>query len=301
MKKKNWFFILFFSMSVLSAEICEGSYSGCISSPLNISDNNMSTYYFKDTNYEFSSDMLNDDYIFNYVGTDRLIYGGTTYLERGKYYVITINGINYINFVSNSGFKFRKKLCGLTLDRRLFLFDGDRLIFKPRESSVFIYDDKDVFISAIKTSSFLTEGELCYDGQFFILQGDNKLKPWVEGKSDDGIDEWIEFTVKNTTESCLIEGFAILNGYVSFENLSLFEKNNRVKEFELSSPAIESVIKGTLKDVKDFQIIKLSKSINANESVFRFKIKSVYKGTKYDDTCISLIYPIASLPKGERF
>ncbi|WP_191013759.1 NADase-type glycan-binding domain-containing protein [Treponema zioleckii] len=154
---------------------------------------------------------------------------------------------------------------------------------------------------------------------------------WVEGKTDDGIGEWVIIPVENWEENLNyvyeysynnIKKFNVVldvwNGYQ--ETLDLYKKNNRVKDAEITIYAVpyctsmegESELEGAPEIVlqKDVQfsdeIVENPIYINWSCHEFSFelpeeyktkyyeyefyvrcKIKSVYKGTKYSDTCIS--------------
>jgi hypothetical protein len=79
----------------------------------------------------------------------------------------------------------------------------------------------------------------------------------------------------------------ILNGYVDMEKLDLYKKNSRVKVFTLEDldNNINSKIK--LADEVVFQNFKLQKPTKH----IRLTIKEVYKGNKWEDTCVSSIIP----------
>ena len=57
--------------------------------------------------------------------------------------------------------------------------------------------------------------------------------------------------------------------------------------------------RGDLEDTPDLQEIALPKELPCPVTL-RFEIRSVYKGDKYDDTCISLIYPLPPDMTGKR-
>ena len=63
----------------------------------------------------------------------------------------------------------------------------------------------------------------------------------------------------------------------------MFYKNNRPKEIKIIDDDSNYVMSATLADIAIFQKIPLKKKIKN----FTIEIVGVYKGTKYDDTCIS--------------
>jgi len=137
---------------------------------------------------------------------------------------------------------------------------------------------------------------------------------WVEGKTNDGVGEWIEIEFdKKMGLPCFI---TIANGY--YQNEELYYANNRIKSMKVTTFnywLIESE-----DDNKESRVIKFEKVINLPDlpyvkpdsgnaskylsTVFRhqpdgdhdgfsgvkkirFEILSVYPGKKFNDTCIS--------------
>ncbi len=102
--------------------------------------------------------------------------------------------------------------------------------------------------------------------------------PWVEGVKGYGINETLSIEFKNQ-----VYGFSILNGYADIQNMKLFKENSRVKKLKVED------LENKLEYIMDFddkiyfnylELSKPSKSI-------KLTILDVYKGTKYQDTCIS--------------
>ena len=134
-----------------------------------------------------------------------------------------------------------------------------------------------ISIDSINSSSSLKEGKIEYSAKNLL---ELKLKhPWVEAVKGDGIGEYIQFNKKNAT------GLYILNGFISLERFDLYEKNNRVEKITVSGITSKAEKEVLLLDTAKPQYIDLSDFTN-NEEI-KLEIKSVYKGTKYDDTCIS--------------
>lgn len=112
---------------------------------------------------------------------------------------------------------------------------------------------------------------------------------WIEGKSDYGIGESIEFTYLNTkyeNQSFTINEVVILNGYYKSEKL--WKTNSRVKQFVLYYNNEETAILELL-DIRNPQRFKIPNiSIEYNKTTkIRFKILEVYKGSKYKDSAIT--------------
>lgn len=132
-------------------------------------------------------------------------------------------------------------------------------------------------------------------GQFAYAAGNAtvcaRFCTWCEGAPGDGIGEFIELRqlyygpgeeVLTFNELCIVNGYA--------ENEKKWQENNRVKRLNLY---YEDVYMGTitLEDTIKPQYIDLTPLNltvgNAREATFRFEIAEVYKGTKYEDTCIT--------------
>ena len=119
--------------------------------------------------------------------------------------------------------------------------------------------------------------------------------PWVEGVKGSGIGEKI--TIINTKEQLppWQESFSggaliIFNGFISYEKPYLYEYNNRVKEIKVYTSKDDYSFIVKLEDTPNPQIIFLP--CDAADTIL--EIISVYKGTRFDDTCIETIASISS-------
>ena len=90
-----------------------------------------------------------------------------------------------------------------------------------------------------------------------------------------------------TTVSPVFNELDVLNGYVATERLDLYKKNSRVKDIEIIDSDNNIKYSFTLTDEVRFQNLKMSQGTKNVKLV----IKSVYKGDKWDDTCITSIIP----------
>ena len=136
---------------------------------------------------------------------------------------------------------------------------------------------------------------------------DGKIETaWVEGVDGDGIGEWIKISIdaytvlsEITTTPFEISKIAIIPGYGKSEKT--WVENNRVKKLMLvihTPPKVIPkenewvVIRLNLEDENKFQIFSIPVELTAanvypmRKAVW-LKIEEVYKGTKYEDTCIS--------------
>ncbi len=110
----------------------------------------------------------------------------------------------------------------------------------------------------------------------------NPNTAWVEGKNDDGIGEWINVGFE---PDFTLSQIKIINGYA--KSKVIYEAKNRIKKVKITFPdgiSEEYLLKD---NVLDYQVLKLSKPVTTNS--IKITIMEIYKGTKYNDTCISEI------------
>lgn len=110
---------------------------------------------------------------------------------------------------------------------------------------------------------------------------------------------WVP-SLNYTDEEIVIEssenmnGLYFCNGFYRENRQDLYFKNNRVKEIEIIYPESfgfkHNVV---LIDTAQPQYIPL---LNCECKEIKIKIKSVYKGTDYNDTCINCIVPVKEQP-----
>jgi len=107
---------------------------------------------------------------------------------------------------------------------------------------------------------------------------------WVEGKSGDGIGEYVTFAVDGPAYMV-----AVQNGFLRSPidlpqkaTWSYFEKNNRVKTLEIRKGGGGTVAVLDLADVRDLQYFTVALA----PGTYRAMIAAVYPGTKWQDTCL---------------
>jgi hypothetical protein len=106
--------------------------------------------------------------------------------------------------------------------------------------------------------------------------------PWVEGVKGPGIGETIEFDNIPSRYGFYI---VILNGYVDPLKPYLFRENNRIKKLKVETDTgYSEVIE--FNDQVEFKMVKYP----YEAAKVKLTILEVYKGTKYDDTCITSMY-----------
>ena len=136
----------------------------------------------------------------------------------------------------------------------------------------------------IKASSEFKENEKIYSAN--LLKQCKLECPWVENDSGFGIGEYLEFTLSGITSSEKkreSNGFFLLNGFLSWNNPSLYEKNCRVKRIKIEDLFTKEYWYQEILDTPDPQYVDCKGHEN---HTIRVIIDDVYKGTKYKDTCI---------------
>ncbi len=134
-----------------------------------------------------------------------------------------------------------------------------------------------------KVSSFLTE---TIRGKTIEYNGSHEnyyyelIKPWVEGRDDYGIGEWLE--TKPAGNVC---GIVFFNGYIDPNRPDLYYANSRIKEVQVTTKDYSWTFQ--IEDTPNPQILPLPDGFN---DILHFTIKDVYKGTRYSDTCLAGIY-----------
>lgn len=119
----------------------------------------------------------------------------------------------------------------------------------------------------------------------------NASTAWIEGVKGDGIGESVTIHLKKPTQLYQI---GMIPGYA--KSPSLYFANNRVAELKIvlndSYTIIGSLVDDYVRDgahsPKAYQFIDLG-GYDKEVKTIRLIINKVYKGTKYDDTCISEI------------
>jgi hypothetical protein len=247
------------------------------------------SYAFKGSKYwiEYYKDIPRAPSSYNILPSEML---NDEYFEEGEWSSFIENGFLYIAFKSGSASTFRRKLGVLAHKRRLYLYDNNELLFASGEDiRMSGYEPK---IVSIKSSSHLAEKKKKYTGENFVLGRTKDNIPWVEGVKGSGINEWIELTLYPGDNP--VDALLISNGYVDFTRPQLYRANNRVKVLQIEVLNTDIVFSVTLNDTYQFQEIRMPKRVTKATKI-RLTIKEVYKGEKWDDTCINLVVPIFDL------
>lgn len=209
---------------------------------------------------------------------------------------INKNGIDYIQLSK----KFPKELTTdyiygdskdiETDDKILFLAgkrENSKNVFFPYtkgfsefQTFFWVRGDFENYICTFKdcSSSFVEEGK---DYSIDNLHKLDLETPWVEGVPGDGIGEG--FTIGFWNQEVL-PTLVLMNGYISFDKPYLYEQNNRIKKIKVKglTSGKEKIL--DVIDTPHPQTVDIS-FITDKEDI-RVEIAEVYKGTKYDDTCL---------------
>lgn len=150
--------------------------------------------------------------------------------------------------------------------------------------NIFAEENKIIYPYEIKSSSYLIENTN-FIFHPYNLYDTNTKTVYAESVLGDGIGTKIEFLFEDIINLKAIE---IFNGFQMTDNG--FNENNRVKSIKILSfnnDKINQNIEFQLSDIKEKQILNIKENLIGNKIII--EILSVYKGSKYDDTCISEI------------
>lgn len=202
-----------------------------------------------------------------------VIYGSNYFFSFGPLEWTTIEIFkpdNFLDYYNNNSWKTSIKSDG----NKLWNFDISHI------SHSSLYEEKNKNGTVQYTSDYLNVLIDNYlDNSYFVLH-----TPWVPGKekSLSGIGEYLEIEFNKPKDNLVI-----LNGYVDLEKRNLYKANNRVKKAVITSLDKENPfeIEYDFEDYVHFSEINFPKAVNK----VRFTIKEIYKGEKWDDTCISAV------------
>lgn len=183
-----------------------------------------------------------------------------------------------------------RKRIWLSEPRELGLVDWSHSGVTVIRASSFLPDKADVFV---------TQGVIRQAGfdAAKLFDGINETA-WAEGKADDGIGEYVAFALDEPM--CLV---AVQNGYLRSPvdipekaTWSYFEKNNRVAVLELQKENGDKAAVLRLADSRELQYFP----VDLPPGSYRAVIASIYKGTKWRDTCLGELhfYPGSSSELG---
>ncbi len=133
-------------------------------------------------------------------------------------------------------------------------------------------------IAGVLASSFYPDAE----GVSYAASNvkDGKVSTvWVEGEDGSGLGSWIELDLGG---SHTVTHLKLWNG--NWYSWDFWNRHNRAKEIEVTF-SDETTQKFELKDEKIPEEIRFEKPVTT--SSIKIKIKGIYRGTTFNDTCIS--------------
>lgn len=148
----------------------------------------------------------------------------------------------------------------------------------------------DRYVCEVKASSVLApQGKTSYDASHLAI--DDRENIWAEGVDGYGIGESIEIKqmyLGTGHAELTLYSMCIVNG--NAKSATKWQENSRVKSMKLyyegeylGDIELEDTIKPQYIDLSPLNI----KVGNGFDAHFRFEITDVYKGSKYDDTCLT--------------
>ncbi len=284
MKRK--FLILFFGISInffAQNFSFNGDYEPDLYSTIhyfNVSDNIIT--------YKYESKKINKEISVNY---KKIYIDGLLFLQMSNKFPYSIAEYYENNPTSDTMLVLAGKHISENNSKTLFL-NGEILFFAESEG----FDKYDCFITP-SIHFYDHVGRRYSDCSSYLKEKNREYKvedlcdckpgtPWVEGVPGDGIGEG--FTIKYPSSKAANNAYPyllIMNGYISYEKPYLYKQNNRIKKIKVTGvKSGNSKILDVL-DTPHPQTVDIS-FITEPEDI-RVEIADVYKGTKYDDTCIN--------------
>lgn len=170
--------------------------------------------------------------------------------------------------------------------------------------SFFVVGQRENYAKATASSELVSMGDYSYKAWNVTSQVRHNV--WSEGVPGYGIGEYIDYAQMYFgpgPERLVFEKLCIVNGYAETEEK--WKANSRVKSMKVyycdmyvGTITLEDTMKPQFFDLTPLQL-----SIgNGREAVFRFEIEEVYKGEKFDDTCltgIELSYVMDEFPAND--
>jgi hypothetical protein len=205
----------------------------------------------------------------------------------------TVNDMNYISFDYTGNFLRRKNVAHGK--KRYLVLYGDCLIFYNDKNQQEYYiisikpqaDQSGFTATKISASSELKEKDIVYRASNLFEK--NYLRPWAEGAAGDGIGQTITINFEQGLVFGL-NGLYVSNGYVDYNRPYLYGYNNRIKKIRVRYIGHDEYKDFELEDTYLFQYINIG--IEYNPQTVLIEILEVYKGSRWDDTCVNNILPI---------
>lgn len=219
----------------------------------------------------------------------QLEYGGKVFQEF-TYKQKTINHLEFIYDISKPILRNPFSADEVNNEISEILVLSAKINYKGKERDFVLgYDNDVLFINSAPKNSM--ESHCFYkDCSSFLVEGSKKYttenlsendigSPWIEGVSGNGEGEG--FTIEGNASYLFI-----INGFVSSQKPYLYEQNSRIQTLKIiGSKSGKSMIVKLL-DTPNPQTVDISFLDKNDDTVIR--IESVYPGTKYQDSCITM-------------
>lgn len=170
-----------------------------------------------------------------------------------------------------------------------FVSCGDEFAKEKKSSNWFMAQTTVAAVESVSASSELVETQ--YAGNYLyspvnVIDG-NFENVWCESTEGSGIGETITIEF---SEAVSFDEIQVVNGFASSKHPTYYKINNRVKTIELTEVADKHKLTGEysfVDNTEDWQSVKFPYPRTAQ--ILELKIKDVYRGEKYDDTCFDEI------------
>ncbi len=228
-------------------------------------------------------------YVFNEDGTGSYYDEYLNFAEiKFKYSLEINNKLIFYNILTDNLKNDQNKI----VKRIMVVRDKDCKFYigyeNDQRKKIFYYTKKDdvwAYCEFVEASSFLVENKKSYAGRNMSVFESNL--PWVEGVPGDGIGEYFILTRESHTSYWGKPKYLLfLNGYISFEKPYLYSQNNRIRKIKIEGVKTGKTKVFELKDTPQPQTIDISFTDESED--IKATIMEVYKGSKYDDTCLDI-------------
>lgn len=207
--------------------------------------------------------------------------------------LLTIDNLLYMDFYYDGEFLDKKTDSGqkrflvLFCDKEyISLYDENNSEVFTRRSDLINREFSDDF--HVKATSVLRENGIIYSAGFLL---ENKfLRPWAVSGS--GIGEKITYTSIKPVKYRGISWLYISNGFVDYEKPYLYGYNNRVKQIRVRQPGSDTFTDFELKDTQQLQKVDFRNIVGPDVHELEIEIMDIYKGSRFNDTCINLMFPV---------
>ena len=228
------------------------------------------------------------------IGENMMLYWKPHIIFSMSVSMIMVHFSTTIQFLGKEGFYF-------WADHNVFLYDENNKLVAGDSNAVY---ELQAMKTKVVATSELQEGIITYSAENVLIH--SVLKPWVEGVTGSGIGEKLIFT---RDEKALwgpreghfyrYRGIILSNGFVDYNRPYLYEYNNRVKKIRVSRGNPDEYVDIEVEDTPLFQYIDFGEKFQTKNEQLIIEILDVYRGSRYDDTCINLMVPMGRIVDAE--